>query len=135
MVRCPVMTSASPAARRRSPDKNVGSAKTVTGTGFSLSGADKGNYTLKSSTLTTTSSITAKQLTVTAENKSKVYGAANPTFTVSYGGFVDGDSAASLGGTLAFDTNATASSPVGSYDVTPRVSPRTTTPSASPGAR
>ena len=101
-------------------DKNVGTAKTVTGTGFSLSGSGAGNYTLKSSTLTTTASITAKQLTVTADNKSKVYGAANPTFTVSYRGFVNGDTAASLGGTLAFDTNATASSPVGSYDVTPK---------------
>jgi trimeric autotransporter adhesin len=39
-------------------DANVGQNKTVTGTGFDLSGADKGNYSLASSTLTTTASIT-----------------------------------------------------------------------------
>jgi len=36
---------------------NVGANKTVTGTGFTLTGADAGNYTLASSTLTTTASI------------------------------------------------------------------------------
>jgi hypothetical protein len=38
-------------------DPNVGSAKTVTGTGFSLTGADAGNYELDPTTLTTTASI------------------------------------------------------------------------------
>jgi hypothetical protein len=57
---------------------------------------------------------------VTAKDATKVYGANNPGFEVTYSGFVNGDAAASLGGTLAFDTQATASSPVGSYDVTPR---------------
>jgi YDG domain len=38
-------------------DANVGQERTVTGTGFELSGADKGNYRLASSTLTTTASI------------------------------------------------------------------------------
>src|SRR5207248_76767 len=45
-------------------DKNVGTGKTVTGTGFTLSGAAAGNYTLASSTLTAAASITAKTLTV-----------------------------------------------------------------------
>ena len=36
---------------------NVGTGKTVTGTGFSLTGADAGNYSLASSTLTTTADI------------------------------------------------------------------------------
>jgi hypothetical protein len=40
-------------------DKHVGAGKTVTGTGFSLTGADAGNYSLASSTLATTASITA----------------------------------------------------------------------------
>ena len=55
-------------------------------------------------------------LTVRADDKSKVYGSANPALTVSYAGFVNGDSA--LGGTLNMSTNATASSPVGSYTIT-----------------
>jgi len=40
-------------------DKEVGTGKIVTGTGFTLAGADKGNYALASTTLTTTANITA----------------------------------------------------------------------------
>lgn len=63
--------------------------------------------------------ITTRALTVTANNATKVYGAANPPFTVSYSGFVNGDVATSLGGTLAFITSASTVSAVGSYDVMP----------------
>ena len=38
--------------------KNIGTAKTVTATGFLLSGADAGNYTLSNPTETTTANIT-----------------------------------------------------------------------------
>ena len=58
-------------------------------------------------------------LTVTANNASKFYGSVNPAFTASYAGFVNGDTAGDLGGTLAFSTPATISSPLGSYPVTP----------------
>src|SRR5262249_1590959 len=49
------------------------------------------------------------------------YGAPLPTFTVSYKGFVKGDGAGSLGGTLSFTTTATASSHVAGspYLITP----------------
>src|SRR5207237_91043 len=49
----------------------VGTTKTVSGVGFSLSGTAAGNYSLVSGTLTTTASITAKSLTasITAANK------------------------------------------------------------------
>src|SRR5206468_1358054 len=57
--------------------------------------------------------------TAAIDHFSKPYGTANPTFGVRYSGFVNGDTAASLGGTLTFTTAATASSPVGSYGVTP----------------
>ena len=43
--------------------KNVGTGKTVTGTGFALAGADTGDYSLASSTLTTTADITALAIT------------------------------------------------------------------------
>jgi hypothetical protein len=43
-------------------------------------------------------------LTVTVNNASKTYGEANPNFTASYIGFVNGDGAASLGGTLVIST-------------------------------
>ncbi|RNM13213.1 MBG-2 domain-containing protein, partial [Nocardioides pocheonensis] len=49
-----------------------------------------------------------------------VYGTTNPTFGVRYDGFVNGDGPGSLGGTLGFDTTATAASNVGAYDVTPK---------------
>src|SRR2546427_11896861 len=55
-------------------------------------------------------SVTADYDTTTAavDHFTKTYGQANPPFTVRYSGFVNGDTAASLGGTLAFDTTPTA---------------------------
>lgn len=64
--------------------------------------------------------ITAATLTITADNQYKVQGTANPTFTVSYSGFVNSDSQASIVTTNAtVNTTATTSSPVGSYTLTP----------------
>ncbi len=57
-------------------------------------------------------------LTVTAQNKSKVYGAPLPAFTAAYVGFVNGDSPASLDTAVALGTSASASSPVGNYAIT-----------------
>jgi hypothetical protein len=66
--------------------------------------------------------VTADAAPATAETDhfTKTYGAALPTFTVRYAGFVNGDDSTDLGGTLDFDTTATAVSDVGSYDVTPK---------------
>src|SRR5207248_3060385 len=64
-------------------------------------------------------SVTPASLTITAVDATKVYGQANPTFTVGYSGFVNGDTASALGGTLTLGTGATASSGVGSYAITP----------------
>jgi gliding motility-associated-like protein len=58
-------------------------------------------------------------LTITASNKSKVYGAAMPTLTVSYNGFVNGDTKASLTTKPTLTTAATAASPVNIYPITP----------------
>ena len=57
-------------------------------------------------------------LTVTANNFTRIFNTANPAFTVSYSGFVNGDTASSLGGTLSVTTTATTSSPVGTYTIT-----------------
>ena len=51
-------------------------------------------------------------LTVTADNKSKVYGAALPALTESYSGFVNGDTAANLTTQPTLGTTATANSHV-----------------------
>ena len=52
-------------------DKNVGTNKTATGSGFTLGGADAGNYVLNPTTATATANITAASLTgqITANNK------------------------------------------------------------------
>jgi hypothetical protein len=62
--------------------------------------------------------VTKAPLTITAENKRKLVGAANPPLTASYQGFVNGDTAASLDVPPSLATTATASSPVGLYPIT-----------------
>jgi hypothetical protein len=57
-------------------------------------------------------------LTITADNKSKLQGEANPELTVTYSGFVNGDDASVLTTQPTVTTTATASSPVGSYPIT-----------------
>jgi putative NADPH-quinone reductase len=56
-------------------------------------------------------------LSVTADAKTKVYGAVDPAFTVAYTGFVNGETSAVLGGTLAF--GRAPGENVGSYLITP----------------
>ncbi|MGH7511757.1 MAG: YDG domain-containing protein [Gemmatimonadales bacterium] len=64
-------------------DKNVGTGKTVTVSGISVTGADAGNYTWNT-TATTTADITARTLTVTASGQNRVYDATtNATVTLS----------------------------------------------------
>jgi len=57
-------------------------------------------------------------LTISADDKSKVYGAANPALSANYSGFVNGDSSDVVSG-LTLATPATAGSGVGSYAITP----------------
>ena len=75
-------------------DKNVGTGKTVSVSGISISGGDAGNYNLGNTTASTTANITALALTVTADAKSKTYGDADPALTsqVTSGALVAGDS-------------------------------------------
>lgn len=58
-------------------------------------------------------------LSITANNSSKAAGAVNPTFTATYSGLTNGDTANSLTGSLTLTTAATTLSPVGSYAITP----------------
>ena len=75
-------------------NKNVGTGKTVTISGLTLGGASAGNYQLASSgqQTSTTANITAKALTITADAKSKTYGASDPSLTYTSNGLVIGDS-------------------------------------------
>jgi MBG domain (YGX type) len=63
--------------------------------------------------------VSPAMLIITPNNVTKILDAANPALNnVSYNAFVNGDSAASLGGTLTCTTTATTTSAVGSYPIT-----------------
>ncbi len=94
----------------------AGPGKLVTLTGATLTGSAAGNYSL-SSLSTTTAAITKAALSVTADSKTKTYGTADPAFTASYAGFVNGETPALLGGTLNL-TRAPGEN-VGAYLITP----------------
>src|SRR5262249_24468990 len=100
-------------------DKNAGTGKTVTLAGAVLSGADVGNYVLDAVT-TTTADITKAALTVTANSYSKPYDglAYSGGDGVSYAGFVNGETAAVLGGTLTYGGNAQGAINAGNYTIT-----------------
>ncbi len=72
------------------------------------------------STVTTTINVLPASLVITASNATKVYGAAMPALSVSYSGFVNGDSSASLSTPPILNTTATFASPVlpGGYAIT-----------------
>ena len=55
--------------------------------------------------------MTAATLTVTADDQSKTYGAANPTLTHTTTGFVNGDDEGDLGGAITCSTPADETSP------------------------
>lgn len=59
-------------------------------------------------------------LTVTADNVTIAYGEPKPDFTAQITGFVNGETAAVLGGTLAFDCAYAVGSPVGTYPIKPK---------------
>jgi hypothetical protein len=75
-----------------------------------------GNYTV--TTHAGTLSVTRAALTVTADNQSRLYGAANPVLTASYSGFVNGQDGSVLSGTPALSTTANTDSVVGVYEIT-----------------
>jgi hypothetical protein len=56
-------------------------------------------------------------LTVTADNKTKIYGMPNPLLTASYNGFVGGESASVLSSPAVLNTTATTTSGAGKYSI------------------
>ncbi|MGE3342572.1 MAG: tandem-95 repeat protein, partial [Vicinamibacterales bacterium] len=95
-------------AQQRVAGNTVGTyATSVQATGAVLS-----NYTV--SYLGNTFTITKAPLTITANNKTKLQGAANPVLDGTIAGVVNGDVI-----TAAYATTATTTSPVGQYPITP----------------
>ncbi|NOS57116.1 MAG: T9SS type B sorting domain-containing protein, partial [Cyclobacteriaceae bacterium] len=56
-------------------------------------------------------------LIAAADNKSRAFGDPNPPFTISYNGFVNGESASVIDSSPTASTNATLSSPIGFYTI------------------
>ena len=86
---------------------------------ITASQAGDGNYNAASAQQTIT--VSKATITVTADNKSRAYGAADPAFTATYSGFAYGENNSVITGAPTFTTSADASSTEGSYNITPIV--------------
>jgi len=96
-----------------------GNTVTITGAGsVTLRATQAGDGAYDSASADQTFTVAPVLLRVIADSKTKVFGAPNPAFTVHYSGFINSDTASSLGGSLSFSTAAD-NSPVGSYSITP----------------
>jgi CBS domain-containing protein len=92
---------------------NAGSGQTLRA---DFTPTDSTNYNGVSANVTI--DVAKAMLTVTANNASRPYGSANPVFTASYNGFVNGDTAAVLAGAPSLTTIADTTSPSGAYPIT-----------------
>ncbi|WP_299125319.1 MBG domain-containing protein [uncultured Tenacibaculum sp.] len=87
-----------------------------------VSGGTDNNYNIVTNNGTVT--VTKRALNAVVENKTKVFGDANPTFTMQYSNFVNGDDESvitqnvNLGAYEAGSTLVSETSPVGSYVIT-----------------
>jgi uncharacterized protein YjbI with pentapeptide repeats len=99
----PVASTAATAA------SNVGSYA------IALAGGTDNNYTI--TPVAGNLAVSKATLTATANDKSRVYGDANPALTVSYTGFKNGDTATVIDAAPVASTAATAASNVGSYAI------------------
>jgi hypothetical protein len=99
---------------------------TVSGTTVTIVGAgttqiiatQTGNNFYAAAIAEQTVTVNPATLIVTAANTTRSYATANPEFTATYSGFVNGDTKTVLFGTPAFSCSATLASPVGSYPIT-----------------
>ncbi|MDR1809639.1 MAG: YDG domain-containing protein [Prevotella sp.] len=82
---------------------------------WQLAGADADNYILDA--FSSSIYINQAQLTVTADNKSRKEGEANPVFTLSYSGFVNNETEAVLDQQPEAYCYASESSPAGKYEI------------------
>jgi len=80
------------------------------------------NYTLPTTVSGAIGTISKAPLTVTANNATRLYGAANPALSAAVSGFVNGETsltAAGFGGSASVSTTATGTTGVGSVAITP----------------
>ncbi|OIP46573.1 MAG: hypothetical protein AUK31_07735 [Fibrobacteres bacterium CG2_30_45_31] len=91
-------------------NKNAGTSKSVTASGYSIEGADATNYTLSAQPTGLTADITPYPITVTANTMSKTIGDTDPVFTYTATSLFDDDS---FTGVLTRETGDTA----GTYSI------------------
>lgn len=91
----------------------------ITGAGTTTITAEQpgNNDWLAAAPVSRTFTVGKAQLTITAENKSKVTGTANPPLTASYQGFVLNENAGVLTTPVALHTLANENSPAGKYPI------------------
>ncbi len=118
-----VYGTADPALTYQITSGSLVNGDSLSGTLTRVPGENVGSYGIEQGTLTAGGNydltfvganqlITPATLIVTAGNQTMVYGAALPTLTASYSGFVNGDTVASLTTQPTLSTTATASSHV-----------------------
>jgi hypothetical protein len=83
---------------------------------ITVGGAASANYTFIY--VGGTLKINPATLIITANNQTRVYGTTNPTLTINYAGFVNGEAAANLVTPPSASTTATSGSPVNAYPIT-----------------
>ena len=99
-------------------DKNVAAANHVDYTGVALTGADAGNYSLAATTAQGAGTITHRELTLTADDKTATQGEPLSSFTGKAQGFAAGEDERVFGaGGLTFTTTASDTNTLGSYAV------------------
>lgn len=101
------------------PASIVGNTLNVTGVGtVTVEALQSGNGSFAAATVDRSFMAAPASLLIMADDQSKFYGAPLPMLTVSYLGFVNGDTAASLSAAPLVSTTATDTSPVGTYPIT-----------------
>ncbi|MEI3802550.1 MULTISPECIES: MBG domain-containing protein [unclassified Chitinophaga] len=106
-----------------------GNTVTITGVGnvtISATQAGDANYTA-AAVVSQSFQVTPATLTVTADDKQKVYGANNPALTYTISGFVNGENSSVITGVAALSTTANNSSAPGTYPIAVDVTPLTAT--------
>jgi hypothetical protein len=104
------------AAMTQAFDSPNAGARSLTVNGYSINDGNAGaNYSVV--TQAAAGSITPASLTVIADDKTRPQGQPNPPFTASFRGFVAGETALVLGGTLDLASAATPASPPGAYAI------------------
>lgn len=96
-----------------------GNSATIAGTGvYTITATQSGTSNYNVATATRTVTVNKATLTVTADNKSRLYGDANPILTISYSGFVNGDTKYELVSIPTASTTGIITSTVADYPIT-----------------